>query len=501
VTLPFVLLLLDYWPLNRVATDHRSLTTLLLEKLPLIALSAVSCLVTPWAQGSAVAPFEMIPFGTRLANALVAYVAYLRYFFIPTDLAVFYPYPVTGLPVWKTLSALLLLTAISAAVLLARRRCPYGLVGWFWYLGMMVPVIGLVQVGSQAMADRYTYLPQVGLAMAVSWSLAQGVAVRPRWRSTCEIAATLALLAMMGCAWHQTSCWRDNESLWTRALNCTNDNAVAHNNLGLSLADRGRNDEAIAQYQKALAISPRLTMALGNFGAALADRGQLNEAANQYEKALQADPHYGEAYVGLGNVAADRGRWDEAVSLYRKALALKPELPEAHVNLGAALAERGKWDEATAEYHKALKISPGYVDAHYNLANAMAAQHQLNQAIDEYQKALALKPNLADARNNLGTAFQQLGRTAEAVLQWREALRLQPDLTASLGQLAWTLATSPDDSLRNGPEAVALAQRLVQSSSPPPAQWLDVLAAAMAASDRFPEAVTVQQQAITAAER
>ncbi|MEN6407027.1 MAG: tetratricopeptide repeat protein [Thermoguttaceae bacterium] len=528
VTLPCVLLLLDYWPLGRVAsgqwsvasdrsrdsnsasdaascpslaTDHRPLTTLLLEKLPLFLLSAASCIVTPLAQGSAVAPLEMIPFGTRLANALVAYVGYLREFFVPTGLAVFYPYPAAGLPGWNVAAALLLLTSISVVVVVVRRRFPYWLVGWFWYLGMMVPVIGLVQVGSQAMADRYTYLPLVGVAMAVSWSVAQWVAARPRWRPTCEIAATLALLVLMGCAWRQTSYWRDSEMLWTRALACTTGNAFAHNNLGLALADRGQNDDALVQYQKALAVSPRLTVALGNFGAALAERGQFDEAVAQYQKALQVDPNYGEAYVGLGNVAADRNRWDEAIDLYRKAAALKPDLPEAHANLGAALAERGRWDEAVAEYGKALEISPGYVDAHYNLANAMAAQHQLDRAVDEYQKTLALKPDLAEARNNLGTALWQQRREAEAVAQWQAAIRLRPDLTGSLGQLAWARAASSDDSLRNGPEAVALAQRLVQSSDDPPAQWLDILAAALAESHRFSEAVAVEQRAVAAAQR
>ena len=253
VTLPFVLLLLDYWPLGRMGSHRRQIV---IEKLPLLVLAAACCAITLWVQGEAVLPDERLPFCWRAANALVSYVAYVGQLFCPMGLAVFYPHPGAHLPLWKVAGAAVLLVSISAAAVSCRRRAPYVLVGWLWYVGMLVPVVGLVQVGAQEMADRYTYLPQIGLCISLAWLAAAACRhwPSPRWASS--MAATVVLLALMACAWRQTSFWRDSEALWTRALACTSRNNVAHTNLGIFLAGQGRLDEAISQYRRALDIKP-----------------------------------------------------------------------------------------------------------------------------------------------------------------------------------------------------------------------------------------------------
>ncbi|MEN6366458.1 MAG: tetratricopeptide repeat protein, partial [Thermoguttaceae bacterium] len=500
--------LLDYWPLNRVATDHRSLTTLLLEKLPLIALSAVSSALTHWAQGTAVISWEALPASTRIANTIVSYAAYVRQLFWPVGLAAFYPHPQDAIPSWHIVLAAILLLAVTALVVRNWRRRPYWPVGWFWYLGMMVPVIGLVQVGGHAMADRYTYLPQIGLCVALTWTAADWIGDRPNRRKIATIAAATVLVALMACSLRQVRYWYDSETLLNRDLTCAEPSIFAHHNLGVALlgqhrdaeaaaqfqkvlainpnypkghfllgvalAGLGRKEEAIRHYQTALAIKPDSPEVLTTLGDTFVSQGQTAEGVAYYHRALKADSNDRSARVALATVLANQHQYDHAIQQYRELLKAHPDFLQGYLDLGATLVDCGRTDDAIAEYRKAIAIRSDFAEAHYNLANALASQGHLDQAMAEYQETLRLKPDMPDACNNFGTALSQLGRTHEAVVQWREALRLQPDLTASLGQLAWTLATSPDDSLRNGPEAVALAQRLVQSSSPPPAQWLDV---------------------------
>ena len=268
VTLPFVLLLLDYWPLGRIGPARqntpedeanrlrpgRLFLRLVVEKVPLIVPAAASCVVTLAAQRVAIRPLEELDFAGRIANALVAYVAYLGKMFCPVWLAVLYPLPEGSLPAWEVVASVALSLAISAAVFVARRKCPYLLFGWLWYIGTLVPVIGLVQVGDQAMADRYTYLTQIGLYVVIAWSAAHVASSRryPRW--VFAVVSSLVVAGLMACAWQQTRHWRDSETLWTHALACTSGNSMAHNNLGLALSDRGEIDAAIAHFRLALEI-------------------------------------------------------------------------------------------------------------------------------------------------------------------------------------------------------------------------------------------------------
>ncbi len=318
VTLPFVLLLLDYWPLGRMSDSpflHRTTPhgnrgafvrdasfsktelgrfsfpwRLVLEKLPLLALVLVSCVLTVWAQREALASIECLPLWWRIGNTSISYVAYLGQFFYPAGLAVFYPRMGLELAIWKVFAASLVLLGITAAALVCRRRCPYLFVGWLWYLGMMVPVIGLVQVGSQTMADRYTYLPQIGLCIALVWGVADLCRSWAYRHRVCGISSALVLVILLGCAWRQTSFWCDSETLWTHTLACTSQNYAAHNNLGNALANQRRFDEAMAQFQKALEVKPSDAETHNNLGVALAGRGQFDAALNHYRRAWRSTP-------------------------------------------------------------------------------------------------------------------------------------------------------------------------------------------------------------------
>ncbi len=477
VTLPCVLLLLDYWPLRRwhaapaigsvSQPDKPSGRTtfpwhLFVEKIPLVALAAASCVATLLAQGKAINALDAIPMSWRIDNALVSYVAYICQLFYPVGLAPLYPHPGNSLSALKVVGAIFVLVGISVAALVWRRRVPYLFVGWFWYLGMLVPVIGLVQVGSHAMADRYTYLPQIGLCIAIGWGVAQAIA---SWRSrawVCGAVSVLAVVILMGCAWQQTSYWRNSETLWNRDLACTSQNALAHYNLGNVLSERGRFDAAITQYEQAVAIKPDFADAHNNLGIALA-RSQ---------------------------------RYDDAIAHFRRLLEIEPDSTDAHNNLGMALAGRGQVDQAIAEYRRALEIDARNAEAHYNLGTALAQRGELDPAIEQYRRALEIQPDYVEVRYKLGAILNHQGNIADAVGQLREALRSKPNHVVVMNQLAWILATCPDASIRNGSEAVDLAQRAVRLTGGRDPAILGTLAAANAEAGQFRAALQAARKAI-----
>jgi protein O-mannosyl-transferase len=434
----------------------------LVEKIPLLALSAASCTVTAIAQHSIMAQVDNVPLELRAANALISYVAYIGSFLSPAGLAVFYPYPDEGLPVWRAAAAFVALAGVSAGALLWRRRCPYWLVGWCWYLGMLVPMIGLVQVGEQVRADRYTYLPQIGLCVALVWGANRWTSSWPRRRSICSTATLLALSCLIGCAWQQTSYWRNGETLWARALAATERNAVAHNNLGNMLSDRGLVDEAMAHYRQA----------------------------------LEANPQHASAHYNLAGALLNRGQVEEAIAHYRSDLEIRPDDADARNYLGVALQRCGRAEEAIEQHRRAVELKPEKGSFHYSLALALSTVGRFDEAIAHYRAAIQQKPDAVEARHNLGTILYRQGKTAEAVAQLREALRRQPDYVLSLDQLAWIRATCPQPSVRNGAEAVELAQRAAQLSDGRQPAIFDTLAAAYAEAGRYGEAVDTAQKAI-----
>jgi len=363
VTLPFVLLLLDYWPLGRFSfrqlprdTDLRvrktmnspptisAIPRLILEKVPLFTLTVICSVSAICAEkhAGALGNLELLPFKIRIANALVSYTSYIRKMIWPSDLACFYPHPWHSLPLWQTAGAGFLLLCISVLVIRATRRFPYLAIGWLWYLGTLVPVIGLVQVGSHAMADRYTYVPLIGLFIIIAWGLADLAATWRYRRVVLAMSAVILVLAFAVCASFQVRHWQNSVTLFEHTLDVTAGNYLAHYNLGASLAERGRLDEAIGHYAKALRIKPDLHEAHNNWG------------------------------VGLWR----QGRIKEAISHYAEALRIKPNDAMAHNNLGIALARQGKPAEAVAHFRQALRINPDYMLARKNLEVVLTGQRE-----------------------------------------------------------------------------------------------------------------------------
>jgi tetratricopeptide (TPR) repeat protein len=429
VTLPFVLLLLDYWPLRRISHDaqcpgfdNRLLRRLVIEKIPFLLLSSAACVATVLIQKEAV--LTGVTFPWRVGNALVAYAAYIGQMLYPVELAVLYPHPGNHLSLWKVGLSLLVLLIISAGVLAGMRKHPYLLVGWLWYLGMLVPVIGIIQVGNQARADRYTYLPQIGLYILVIWGAVELCGTRRSGRAVLRAVAGVILIALMAGACVQTGYWKDSISLWTRTLVCTSENPVAQFSYGGALAAQGKWADAIQQYEQALQLKPDYADAHIALGIALVMQGKLDEAIQHYERALQLKPDYVEIRLNLGFALARQGKLDEAIQQYKQVLLLKPDFAEAYINLADTLASQGKLNEAIQSYERALQLNPDYAEGHNNLGIALARQGKLDEAIQHFQGALQLNPNYAEAFNNLGIALAGQGRLNEAIQQFRQGLTL-----------------------------------------------------------------------------
>jgi tetratricopeptide (TPR) repeat protein len=500
VTMPFVLLLLDYWPLNRFSGfSTQVLLRRVAEKIPLFVLTVASCVTTALVPEKVPAG-DSLSFALRMENAVVSYVTYLWQMIHPLGLACLYPNPANYLPLWQVAGALGLLLAISGVVFAFRKTHPYLVVGWLWYLGMMIPVIGIVQISYYAHADRYTYLPQIGLYLLLTWAAADLCAGWRHRRVVLGGCSTVILVALIFCARVQTSHWRNSESLWTHTLACTSDNYFAHNNLGEALIQKGSVDEAIAHFQKALQINPDYAEAYYNLGEALLKKGNVDEAIAHFQKALQINPDFAEAHNNLGEALIQKGSVDEAIAHFQKALQINPDYAEAHNNLGEALIQKGNVDEAIAHFQKALQINPDYAEAHNNLGNALIQKRNVDEAIAHYQKALQIKPDYAEAHYNLGNALIQKGNVDEAIAHYQKALQIKPDFEEAQNNLARVLATCPQASLRNGNKAVELSQRANQLTGDGNPVVLGTLAAAYAEARRFPEAVETAQRALQLAE-
>jgi tetratricopeptide (TPR) repeat protein len=403
VTLPFVLLLLDYWPLGRFearrSNTRRQVLQLVLEKIPLIALSAVSSMVTFLAQRGAIGWTEQLPVSARISNALIAYVVYIGQMFWPTGLAVFYPHPENRLPVWDISLAVIVLVGITAAAFVFRKKAPYFVTGWLWYLGMLVPVIGLVQVGWQGHADRYTYLPQIGLYIAVTWAVAD---LTRSWRFQ-RMALGAAALVVVGVlswrGWLQTSYWRDSETLFTHALAVTTNNDVALNNLGIIFLDKGQLDDAISKLQAAIDLRPENAPAHDNLAKALLKKGQVTEAMVHYRKFLEIEPGNVEARNTLGTALIQQGKVREAIDQWQEALAIQPENGNASSNLAWVFATSPEdsirdGTRAVELGEKALRISGGKIPMiHRVLAAAYAESGRFADAIETAQRGAELATN------------------------------------------------------------------------------------------------------------
>ena len=399
VSLPFVLMLLDYWPLGRwqkavsvpIKDRYQYVCRLLLEKAPFILLAIASIIVTFWAQdkGNSIITVESLNFYQRLSNAIVSYVAYLGRIFWPADLAIFYPYQFSP-PQWKILASALILIVIMITVLYYIRKLPFLFVGWFWYLGTLVPVIGLVQVGKQAMADRYTYLPSIGIAMILAW-LIQFLFQRTGLRKKLLFSTATAVLCMLGfLTWMQCGYWKDSATLFNHTLRVTKDNYLAHNNLGVALSTQGITKEAIYHYNKAILIKPDYAEAYYNRGIDYNSLGHYQRAIEDYSKAIRMKPNFAATYYNRGIAYAYLGANQMAIEDYDKSINIKPDYAEAYNNRGNVYAKLGQYERATEDYNKAIQINPKYALAYSNYGAVYFLQGNNNLGCRYAQKACTL---------------------------------------------------------------------------------------------------------------
>jgi protein O-mannosyl-transferase len=520
VTVPLVLLLLDYWPLKRFA-GQSSTRWLILEKIPLFALSAAGTGATLWAHEKSIIYIERLPFMWRVGNGLVTCLIYIKQMVWPVRLAVFYPHPGVTLPVWEIVLAIVVLLLTTAGAITLRRKRPYFYTGWLWYLLMLLPVIGLIQVGSQGHADRYTYLSQIGLYILLAWAVTdicrasvsdanrKGTAFRSRngcgataglsnalQRRILGGTAGVAIILLAWCARVQASCWRDGETLWSRAIAVTSGNFVAYAGLGQFQLDHGRLDEAINQLQSALNIDPKYPIARTNLGIALTRKGRIDEAIAHLQTVLEDYPNDAKAHYNLGIALLKKGDSQSAIAAFEKALSIQSPYPSAHYSLGMVLDDSGRIDEAIAHYNEAVQEDPHFAEAYYLLGNDLFRRSRLDDAIAAYERALQSHPAYPEVENNIGLALLNDGRPGEAIAHWENAVANEPDFVPALNNLAWVLAAFPEASIRNGDKALRLADRANQLSGSKDPAVLRTLAAAYAENGRFTEATATAESGL-----
>jgi tetratricopeptide (TPR) repeat protein len=560
VTLPFILLLLDYWPLGRVRAPIH-LLSLLVEKAPFFALAIASCAVTVWAQhaGHAMVSLESIPLGMRLANAPSACLVYLQKTLWPAHLGVFYPH--LGMPgVVELFLATALLVGVSLLVVWQLTARPVLAVGWLWFLGTLVPVLGLVQVGLQAYADRYTYIPSIGLFLFLIWGVASIThAVRVRRAFAALGAAGLGGCIVLSAA--QVQHWKNGKTLFTHTREVTKCNYLACTFVAEAMTDEGKFDKAVELLDEAVSYSTNYAEAYLSYGRVLERTGHFEAATKFYSKALQLNPrsdlaqygmasalaklkqfpegieHYNEALrlnpnlwqarlsLGLALMGASRpaeaviqlgpvvqaqprnaeirfilalalsasGQTNEARQSFEASLALDPALPDKDCAEGKSLAAKGELEGAASKFRAALLLKPDHVEAHEQLGLLLAQQGQIEAAVTHFNEVLRLRPD-AQAYYNLALARVVQGNVREAITHYQQAVKLKPDWDAALNDLAWLLATHPSAEVRDGSEAVRLAERACQLGKNTEARYWGTLDAAYAESRRFADAIRTAEK-------
>jgi len=487
VTLPLVLLLLDYWPLGRVkpvaTRSHRgewgrhtastpkekgrqevSMRLLITEKIPLFVLSAILSVITFSVQqrGGAVMPLEKMPLDFRIANMFISYMRYIGKTIWPSRLAAFYPPLPANFPKTVETMCLLLFILITAFSIYIGRRRKYIATGWLWYGGTLVPMIGLLQAGAQSMANRYMYIPILGLLIIAAWAVKDFVASRPRWKTVPAVLATAILLSMVILTRMQVRHWQNSMTLFEYTLKVSENNALAENSYGCALLEAGRVDEAVLHLSKAVRISPIFSDARNNLGKVFLKHGKLNEAIACFNELIKRKQDSAEVYYHLAMALSMQKKYDDAIKCLAKVLMLNPEYPGAHRKIGAVLLATGKIDEAIPHLNEALPTST----------------------------------DQAQVYAELGAAYNQLGKYKPAIQNWTKAAELEPNSTGVLNNLAWLLATVNDASVRDADKAVKFALRACELTEHKNPVILDTLAAAYAAAGRFNDAIATAEQAI-----
>ena len=452
ITLPCVLLLLDYWPLNRVtfrsaAATLPALGRLIREKLPFFLLSAVSGIVTYGTERErkvviTVADTSVV---ARIQDILGAYERYLAKLFWPVDLAAYYSRP----DQWRgteTLFAAVLIGGLCAGAIWLGRKRPFVFVGWFWFLGTLVPVIGVTRGFGEFMADRFTYIPSIGLGLAVVWAMAEFFSAKfPAKQWVAGAAGGLVLAALVARTRNQLPYWRNSETLFEHDIALNRNDPFAHSQLGAYFSSRGRMQEALEHFHIAQRLAPEASAISANFGVIMAARGMMPEAIANYLQALKFDPNNAEVWYDLANAEAAQGDWEHAIESYQRALHIYPEYPEAHNNLGNALAAAGRPEEAIAEFQAAVRSYSGFAAAHKNLGNAWLRAGEIPEAIEQYRDLVRLTPDAFGAHISLGDALAAAGNTNAAVAEYRRAAELNPALVTDRVQLDEHLARRARD--------------------------------------------------------
>ncbi len=508
VTLPFVMVLLDFWPLQRISSSGatrafvqcKKLKPLLLEKWPFFAFTLILCVITFCAQKNGGAMMSASHgIGFRIANALVSYLGYIGRMFWPVHLSVIYPF--SPLPAWQVSCAGAILLVISFLCAATARRHPYLLCGWLWYLGTLVPVIGLVQVGAQSSADRYTYMPLIGLFIMGVWA-ADDFMTGLKFRKWIAILGSVAILLSCAAvtAW-QIQFWRNGVILFDRALAVTVNNPVAQNDLAAALVAAGDVPEALPHYEEAARLAPDNALIQNNFGAALARDGMTNAAIAHYETAIQIQTNYADAYNNLGVALTGQRDFEDAIFALNRASAIEPDNAGVHENLGAVLMLINRPEDALGQYRQAAALAPRDPAVHLNFGLALLKAGLIPQAAGEFSNAAGLDASSPQAQYQLGCCLAILRQPEAAIAHLREAARLQPDWTEPLNAMAWILATDGNAQIRNGPEAVRLAKSAAAMSRWQQPVILNTLAAAYAETGRFAEATNVAGNAIQLAQQ
>jgi tetratricopeptide (TPR) repeat protein len=451
VILPFVLLLLDYWPLNRFTAEHaetaeknnkinsacsavsavRLPVWLIVEKIPFFVFAAVLGVITFLAQRNVgtVASIDILPLQDRLSNVFLSYARYIGKFFVPQNLAVFYPSDIHIIKPWQVAMCILLFIAITILVILFGRSRRYLPVGWFWFVGTLVPVIGLVQVGAQAYADRYTYIPYIGLFIMIGWGLPDFLSKWPQ-RKIILGPAMIIVLATLGILAHQqVGFWKNSITLFSRAIEVTQNNVVAYDELGNAYVRLGRYQDAIESYKRSIKIKPDYAESHYNLGVSYLKIGKYQDALESCRQAVKIKPDYAEAYNGLGTVYLNIGRFQDALESYRQAVKVKPDYTEAHYNLGVVCDKLGRWQDSIEAYKQAIKIKSDFAGAYNNLGVAYLNIGSFQEALESCRQAINIEPDFAEAYNNLGNACLRLGRYQEAIETYQRVLKIKPDYT------------------------------------------------------------------------
>ena len=517
VTLPFVLLLLDYWPLGRFCSSRPKIANLIVEKVPLFALTICFSIIAYYAQHrEAIRSFSEYSLGIRLINGVLAYCLYIGQTLWPIHLGNYYPHPagemntVAGfaIPLWQPVAAFAFLAAVSSFAVVKIRSLPYLFVGWFWYIGTLVPVSGIIQLGGQARADRFTYIPLIGLFLAAVWGIGE-LALRRRCQGAVLAFAIVILGIFMIYSFNQISYWHDSVSLWEHALDACGPSTVAHTNAAAALRDKAEEMQrkgetqaaipllrrAVRHNQDALDIDPDNLVAHNQLALAQFMLGDEEEAVARWRRAIENWPDWEQPRFNLALALSKQSKPTEAIAEYEDLLRIRPDFGLAHYNLGLLLLDRGSAKDAEEHFREALASGPTSPLIYYGLGYALVAQEKLGEAIEPLREAVRGLPRFWRAKSLFGFVLHESGEIEAAREQFRDTSRLEPQWMEIQNREAWLKATHPASDKRNGPQAVVLGQEVCRATENHDARFLNTLAAALAEVGKFDRAVATAELA------